>query len=135
MLDTFPYIETDCYSISEHEQHLKISWKQKVVSEKIKEGLNELLKLMQSSGKKRCFSDVRLCESSWTSSNEWIVSYWLPQVLHVGLQKAAFLVSDNLIQKVSVDNLCSKLQRKQRFTNRFFKIFVQETEALTWLGA
>lgn len=134
MIDSFSYIDTDCYCISEHETHLKISWKQKVVSEKIKEGLNELLNLMQSSGKKRFFSDVQLCESSWTSSNEWIVNHWLPQALPLGLQKAAFLISDNLIQKVSVDNLYSKLKRKQYVVSRFFKIFSKEEEALNWLN-
>lgn len=133
MSDLFPYIETDSYSIVEHKDYLRISWQSKVVSEQIKAGLNELQNLMQGSGKKRFFSDVRLCESSWTSSNDWIVQQWLPQVLHLGLQKVAFLIADNLVQKVSVENLRSKLQRKQRFINRFFRVFSQEAEALSWL--
>lgn len=134
MSDTFPCVETDSYSINELEHYLRISWKKQVVSEQIKEGLNELLNLMRASGKAKFLSDVSSCNSSWTSSNEWIVNHWLPQALSLGLQKVSFLISDNLIQKVSVDNLYSKLKRKQSFVGRFFKIFDKEQEALKWLS-
>ena len=133
MSDTIPHAETESYSINEFDNYLKISWKKQVVSEQIKAGLTELLTLIRNTGKARFISDVSSCNSSWTSSNEWIVNHWLPQALPLGLQKAAFLISDNLIQKVSVDNLCSKLKRKQNFVSRFFKIFPKEEEALDWL--
>ncbi|GAB4126327.1 MAG: hypothetical protein OHK0045_18790 [Raineya sp.] len=135
MSDSSAYIETDSYCISQHKKYIKICWKQKVTSEEIKEGLYHLLGMLQSSGVKRICSDVRLCESSWTSSNEWIIQTWLPQTLSTGLQRAAFLISNNLVQKISVDNLYSKLKRRQSFISRFFKIFTQESEAQAWLEA
>ena len=135
MSDTFPYVGTESYIINECEDYLKISWKKQVVSEQIKEGLRKLLTLMRTSGKAKLLSDVSSCDSSWSSSNEWIVNHWLPEALSLGLQKTSFLISDNLIQKVSVDNLFSKLKRKQSFIGRFFKIFSKEKEALEWLSS
>jgi hypothetical protein len=134
MLGTDLYYETDGYSIITKEQdYLRIVWKKQVVSEQIRRGLQEALEMMKMNGIKHLISDTIQCDSSWTSSNEWIASFWLPQARQQGLRKVAFIASDSIAQKVSIENLKVKLQKKYRFLNRSFQVFQQEHQALEWL--
>ncbi|KOY87062.1 hypothetical protein AD998_13745 [bacterium 336/3] len=135
MLESSLFYETENYTLySEQNSYLKIDWKTKVASEQIRQGLQEALEVMQASGIKKLVSNTIQCSSSWTSSNEWIASTWLPQALQNGLQRVAFVTSDDVMQKISIDNLKTKLQKKYRFIYRYFQVFQQEKNALDWLS-
>ncbi|MCU0437690.1 MAG: hypothetical protein MUC49_07215 [Raineya sp.] len=135
MLESSLFYETENYTLySEENSYLKIDWKTKVASEHIRKGLQEALEIMQASGIKKLVSNTMQCNSSWTSSNDWIAFTWLPQALQNGLQRVAFVISDDVMQKISIDNLKTKLQKKYRFINRYFQVFQQEENAIDWLS-
>lgn len=134
MLESSLFYETENYTLySEENSYLKIDWKTKVASEQIRQGLQEALEIMQANGIKKLVSNTMQCSSSWTSSNDWIAFTWLPQALQNGLQRVAFVTSDDVMQRISIDNLKTKLQKKYRFIHRYFQVFQQDHNALDWL--
>jgi len=134
MVSSELFYETESYTLcSSENNYLKIDWKTRVASEHIRKGLQEALEFMQANGMKRLICNTTQCNSSWTSSNEWIACNWLPMALQNGLQKVAFVISEDVMQKISIDNLKTKLQKKYRFLHRHFQVFQQEQNALEWL--
>ncbi|MCS6796123.1 MAG: hypothetical protein RMJ97_10220 [Raineya sp.] len=133
MLEQVKRYENEGYAIELRENCTKIIWQAKVLPEQIRLGLNEVLELMRLQKTGNLLVDVSGCQTSWVSSNDWIVGHWLPVALQMGLRKVAFLISSNVIQKVSLDNLCLKLSKRSHLYKRFLGIFSEGEEACAWL--
>ncbi|WP_448530265.1 hypothetical protein [Raineya sp.] len=133
MLEQVRHYENEGYAVELEENCTKIIWKEKVLPEQIRNGLNEVLGFMRLQKTGNLFVDVSCCQTSWVSSNDWIVCHWLPVAMQLGLRKVAFLISTNVVQKVSLDNLCLKLSKQIQFYKRFFGIFSEGKEACEWL--
>lgn len=133
MLEQVRYYENEGYIVNLEGNCTKIIWKENVLPEQIRNGLNEVLSLMRLQRTGNLLVDVSCCQTSWVSSNDWIVNHWLPVALQLGLRKVAFLASSNVIQKVSIDNLCLKLSKKLRFYKKFLGVFQESDQACQWL--
>jgi hypothetical protein len=131
------FYESDFVSVLYHEEenYIQVVWLGAPSLEKVKVGLQEVLSGVQLTKCKQVLMDNRQVKGSWASANEWIVSQWTPLSLKAGLDKVAFVVADNLLVKVSIDNLRQKLVNQKHIKGEKIAIFKTEEEAKAWLLA
>ena len=129
------FYESDFVSVLYHEEenYIQVVWLGAPSLEKVKLGLEEILNGLQITKCKKVLMDNCKVQGSWASANKWIVSQWTPLSFKAGLDKVVFVVADNLLVKVSIDNLRQKLLNQKHIKADKIAIFKTEEEAKSWL--
>lgn len=53
----------------------------------------------------RIINDNRELNGSWDHSNEWNAEVWLPRALQLGINKLAHIISENIFEKLSAEEM------------------------------
>lgn len=74
----------------------------------------------------RIINDNRHLHGSWDHSNEWNATVWLPRALSLGINKLAHIISENIFEKLSADEMVQIFAEKIEV--RTFKDFESARE-------
>lgn len=75
----------------------------------------------ETRGITRIINDNRHLLGSWDHSNEWNATVWLPRALALGINKLAHIISENIFEKLSADEMVQIFA--ERIEVRTFKDF------------
>lgn len=123
---------TVCY-VSQPENWVEISWKGHVSLDEVREVLAKVLSMLRAAKAKKVLSDHRLMSNSWDSVNRWVVEQWEPEARRKGLRYVAFVGPEELLPRISLDNLERMLHKKRPDMQKNIRIFKDIEEARTWL--
>jgi len=69
----------------------------------------------------RIINDNRELHGSWDHSNDWNATVWLPRALSLGINKLAHIISENIFEKMSAEEM--QVIFADKITVRTFKDF------------
>lgn len=96
-------------------------------AEQVKEGCEDILKILKEKKVKKILNDNRLVNGTWTQAIDWISTDWFPRALDAGLNAIAYIYSSDVFGKFSVNKL---LEKNSLYTSNTFKDF---DKAYEWL--
>ncbi len=97
--------------------------------DKIKHSLNKTLELLQKEHFPKIISDMRAIKGTWTMTNSWIGSVWMPQAIAAGLKYVAYIYPPDVFSQFALQDL---LRRNDQYT---MQIFNNLEDAKKWLDS
>ncbi|MCS7019696.1 MAG: hypothetical protein RMJ87_11435 [Cytophagales bacterium] len=107
------------------------AWKGFAPPQEMKSLLEQVLTHLQKSKCSLMLQDLRHAQAVGMEMQEWIISYWLPRAVEVGIQKIAILAPVSIFAKIAIE----QIKGKSPVSNVVLEsqIFEQEESALQWL--
>ena len=96
-----------------------------------KEFATQILKKVQSSGKKKLLYDTRELKVMPKSIQEWINQLWFPEANKIGVSHMAFIIPESVFGKVSMEQTNSKNEKIGNITIEYFS---NMQKAKSWLS-
>jgi|SRR5690606_33511499 len=81
-----------------------LDWNGFLTVDLVKEGSEELLKLIKEFKVSKVLVDNRKVSGPWQAANEWYANDWNPRAIKEGLRFMAVVMSDNLFTQLSLQN-------------------------------
>lgn len=108
---------------------VEVCWFNFVSHEKYIEALNFAMKVIETSCCKRWLSDMRKSGAVSPKTTHWVQDEFIPKAYKKGIRKAAFVVSDNVFNKVYTSKI------RETIINQGIEIqyFKTRPEAENWL--
>ena len=105
-----------------------LDWNGFLTVDLVKEGSEELLKLIKELKVSKVLVDNRKVSGPWQAANEWYEKDWNPRAVKEGLRNMAVIMSDNLFTQLSLQNF-------EKITSGVYTvhIFNADAPARTWL--
>ncbi|WP_210462258.1 STAS/SEC14 domain-containing protein [Rufibacter roseolus] len=128
------YYQTTGLTLSYDEDHATAYavWNGFLASPELREAVLQCLELMESKGITRWLADNRKMKAIRQADQQWFLSNVIPRMLQSSLRRMATLVSEDMFNKMAVEQL---LQRAGNLDHLAMRDFNDEKEALEWLMA
>lgn len=121
------------FYVSAPENWLEMQWKGHIAFAEVQEAMQKALKILKEVKSDKLLSDHRAVTNSWDSANRWIVERWLNDAQRLRLRYVAFVAPEELLPRISLDNLYRMLMRKRPELKENVRIFKEIEEARSWL--
>ena len=86
-------------------------WQGYCPHDNIVEGMQACLSLLQESKSRRVVMDTALMEGSFSDSLNWMIKTWLPAARYSGLERMAFVTSNNIFTELSTKEYAIKSKK------------------------
>ncbi|WP_205503605.1 STAS/SEC14 domain-containing protein [Rufibacter psychrotolerans] len=107
-------------------------WNGFLSSEEFREATQKCIELMEEQGITRWLADNRKMRVIRQADQQWFAETIIPRMLNTSLRRIATLVSEDVFNKMAVEQLMQRANSKEQMTIRDFN---QEAAALAWLMA
>ncbi|MBC3540703.1 hypothetical protein ACFSC6_12505 [Rufibacter sediminis] len=107
-------------------------WNGFLNSQEFQEAASVCIALIEEKAPTRWLADNRKMKAIRQADQQWFVETIIPRLLHSSLRRMATLVSEDLFNKMAVEQM---LQRAGGIDHLAFCDFKDESEALLWLMA
>jgi hypothetical protein len=87
-----------------------LEWITAPISSEFREGLTQGLELLKSTNAKNWIGDVRNLGAIDPDDQKWSNEEWFPLALSNGLKKMGVIISDDIFNQMSVDEIMSKVE-------------------------
>jgi hypothetical protein len=104
-----------------------VDWKNMPSKQTVIEGCKRILKLLVSKNASVVLNDNRKITGTWVLASRWVAEEWFPQIIASGLNKFAWIESQN-----SSLSVISAKRSAKKYTN-IIKLFKDSSEAESWL--
>ena len=124
------YEEADCIVYWDtDEKWIYVDWKNKPSIGTVKNGCEEMLKLMKEKKCNKVLNDNTNVTGPWSGASEWVAKDWFPRMVSSGLKKFAWIQSrHSALSRISAQR--SESESKNSDVIHFFN---GEAEAAKWL--
>ncbi|MBO2009475.1 hypothetical protein [Hymenobacter negativus] len=112
----------------EANQWIYSNWIGALPTEKVIEGCLATIEMLQAHPCQRILNDNRAVIGSWSAANEWIAEHWTPQVLALGLQRFAHIVSPGIFGQASAAEMVTRANKQLEI-----RLFQDVELAKAWL--
>jgi len=92
---------------------VRFRWKEQPTGEEFRYGANQLLKFVQSRTVSGLIVDTRNVTAHHSSSVEWLVREWMPDMTSAGIEHVAVVHRDDLIARTEMETLNDRIQRAE----------------------
>ncbi len=125
------YFEKDYLRIDydQNENVITMNWKEAVVSEEFREGLNKGLQCVEENAIKHWLADVRDMGALSNEDQEWSNNEWFPKIIKAGIKFMAVVISSDIFNQMTVDEIMTKVPQ----TNIVHRNFDDMDKAKEWL--
>ncbi len=113
----------------EESSTIYLNWNGYSFSEQFRIILNKALELINKKGYQKLISDNRKARAVNPQDHKWLLDEWIPNANSLGLQKVAFIESENIFNKLKVEQLMPEMAGNQILAN----VFKTSKDALKWL--
>jgi hypothetical protein len=96
-----------------------LEWITTPSSAEFKEGLTSGLELLKETKARHWIGDVRKIGAIDPADQDWSNNEWFPQALATGLKKMGVIISDDVFNKMSVEEIMSKVE-SAGFESQYF---------------
>ncbi len=96
-----------------------LEWITAPISSEFREGLTQGLELLKSTKAKNWIGDVRNLGAIDPDDQKWSNEEWFPKVLASGLKKVGVIISDDIFNQMSIDEIMSKVE-SAGFASQYF---------------
>jgi len=87
-----------------------LEWITAPISSEFRDGLNQGLELLKSTKAKNWIGDVRNLGAIDPDDQKWSNEEWFPQALSTGIKKMGVIISDDIFNQMSVEEIMSKVE-------------------------
>ncbi|ALI99132.1 STAS/SEC14 domain-containing protein [Rufibacter tibetensis] len=105
-------------------------WNGFLNSQEFKEATLKCLQLMEEEGVVRWLADNRKMKAIRQADQHWFVENIMPRMLQSTLRRMATLVSEDMFNKMAVDQIMQRIEQPDHLVLRDFN---DEAQALAWL--
>lgn len=105
-----------------------LDWNGFLSVELVKEGSEELLKVIKDVKCDKVLVDNRKVTGPWQKANDWYMTDWNPRAVKEGLRNMAVIMSDNIFTQLSLKGF-----EKVTVGAYTVKVFNSEPSARNWL--
>ena len=106
------------------------NWKGTPTTEQVKEGVENVLDAIKEFKAGKVLNDNRELMGTWTAAMPWIVNDWWPRAMAEGFEAIAFIYSQDVFGKFSVDSLIKQTDERGPVKQKPFQTY---NEAAKWL--
>ncbi len=106
-------------------------WKQAPTSTEFREALNKGLEVVQSTHCKNWIGDCTNLGAIDDVDQNWSNTEWFPKALGAGISKMGVIVSDDVFNQMSVDQIMSNVE-SANFVSQYFP---DKDKARNWIGS
>lgn len=126
------YYETDAMRVSyDKEQQLAVgTWKGFVTSKELRKTALDSLEFVNKHNITRWLADRRNMKAIRQKDQQWTVEKFIPQLLASPLRRMATIVSDDIFNKMAIDNI---FERSNGLSTITLREFDNVEDALEWL--
>ena len=120
----------DVYFQAEYDQESEAviaHWIGFATTEQLKEGMEAGLSLMKEKQSNKWIANAQLMEGGFEEANDWLEQDWTPRAVAAGLQKVAFVVSQDAFNEFSTNEYA---ERNEDLDNPHFPSL---EEAKAWM--
>lgn len=125
------YFEKDYLRIDydQEENLITMNWKEAVVSEEFREGLNKGLECVEEHSIKHWLADVREMGALSNDDQEWSNNEWFPKIIKAGIKFMGVVISSDIFNQMTVDEIMTKVPQ----TDIVHRNFDNMDKAKEWL--
>lgn len=115
------YFETDYLTVHYNEEFngVLMEWKTFTTSEELKAGLNKGLACINEKKLTKWLADVRELGAISEEDQKWSNEDWFPRALQSGIKRMAVIVSDDIFNQMTVEEIMLKV-KAQDFISQYF---------------
>ncbi|GGK83100.1 hypothetical protein ACD591_14285 [Rufibacter glacialis] len=125
------YFKSSGLTLSYDHQHTAYAvWNGFLSSQVFRESALKCLELLEEKGIERWLADNRKMKAIRQADQHWFVENIMPRILQSNLRRMATLVSDDLFNKMAVEQM---LKRAGHPDHLLLRDFQDEAEAVSWL--
>jgi hypothetical protein len=106
-----------------------LQWKNPPTSAEFRQGLSKGLATLQEHKLHKWIGDCTFLGAIDQADQEWSNSVWFPQALGAGITKMGVIVSDDIFNQLSVEEIMNKVEGTG-FTSQYFPVLSQ---AVAWM--
>lgn len=110
---------------------VRFRWKGQPTGEEFRYGANQLLEFVRSRAVPGLIVDARNITAHHSSSVEWLVREWMPDVASAGVEHVAVVHEDDLIARTEMETLKEQTQRAESYPSFFATD--RPTDAQEWI--
>ncbi|MBC3538537.1 hypothetical protein ACFSC6_17620 [Rufibacter sediminis] len=125
-------METESYLQLETDrlhQLLVLHWQGFVPSEVYREGLLEGIQISRREGLHNWIMDMKQMKVIRQADQEWTLATWFPQFQLLGVNRLAFIVSDDIFNQMAVSSMVATLRPQFRAEVEYFQ---ELASAIRW---
>lgn len=125
------YNETSYLKIvfNEEIQSAEMHWKTFTTPQELKDGLNKGLELVEEKNISNWIADVSSLGVVGEEEQKWSNENWFPRALKEGIKRMAVIVSDDIFNQMSVEEIMQNVPQ-MNFTSKYFS---NVEEAREWI--
>ncbi|RXK51617.1 hypothetical protein [Halorientalis pallida] len=101
-----PYADSDVYSVSWDPELAAVvhEWHATPSEQAFRDGVNDLLSLIETRGARKVFSDCRALDS-FSADDEWLREEWAPQLVAAGIEYIAIVYPEDDMARFELDKV------------------------------
>lgn len=126
------YFETGCLHLkfNEQEKYAATHWQRFPMSEEFRMGMDQLIRLMREKNIGKVLADARKMGAIAPEDQDWSIQDWLPRAFEAGYRRIAIVVSEDIFNQMSVEDIMSRVEGMDFVT----KYFPGLEEGRAWLA-
>jgi hypothetical protein len=109
-----------------------VRWYGVMLDDEIKEVLELVVfDRFRASGTRKFLNSNADMQSAWDGINDWLNTDFMPRMIASGLNRLAFVVSQDIFTRISAENFAENMETQSEYLT--FCTFGDEASATTWL--
>ncbi|MGV3586199.1 MAG: STAS/SEC14 domain-containing protein [Adhaeribacter sp.] len=126
------YFKDDCLALYYNRQHrtARAVWNGFLSGETLRQAIEQCTRLLEEEKPLYWLADNRKMKAIRQKDQEWIQAHLVPKIVASSLRKMATLVSEDIFNRMAIENLFVKANDLIKFDHQYFK---NEKAATQWL--
>ncbi len=117
-------------SVNQNDGVVEVQWKQPPTSSEFREVLSKGVEFISENKFTKWIGDVRELGAILDEDQKWSNEMWFPKAIEAGVNKIAIVISDDVFNQLSVEEIMSKVDTLN-VTSHYFS---SKEEALQWVN-
>lgn len=124
------YGEKDCVVYwDDVNKWIYTDWKNQPTIATVKNGCEEMLKLLVQKKCNKILNDNTNVVGSWSAASQWVAEDWFPRIINAGLKKFAWIQS----KESTLSQMSAKKAEEKNKETEIIHLFKNEADAVSWL--
>ena len=107
-----------------------VSWKNSPINNEFKDVLNAGLEIVKEHKIKKWIGDCTYLGAVGQEDQQWSNNEWFPQIISLGVAKMGVIVSDDVFNQLSVEDIMNKVEGADLVS----KYFSNVDDAVDWMN-
>jgi len=104
---------------NEQEKYIVANWQHFPLSEEFRVGMDHLIRLMEEKKIGKVLTDTRKMGAISPDDQDWSINEWLPRAFKAGYRRIAIVISEDIFNQMSVEDIMSRVKGVDFVTQYF----------------